>query len=134
MKGFKAAEIKTTEPIVIMKEFIKSYTNWALQNKEVYTAIMFNSNPAILQSTGVLRQGILLENRPAIHILVQSVKDLVNNPEITDEVIELKVQVLWAAAFGLVVRMLIEDIPSEQRERLIEAHIEVVTEGLLHGK
>jgi len=130
MSGFKNAQIKSTDPLVILKEFLLNYAKWAIEQKAIYTSLMFNTSPSILEYTGVLRKGILGENRPAINLLAQVVRSLANAPELSDEVVELRVQVLWSAAFGMIIRIIIEDIPLEQQDRLIEEHFKILTKGL----
>ena len=48
------------------------------------------------------------------------------------ERIELTAQVIWASIFGLIIRLIIEkDLPDEQRQNLIEHHINIVIDGMI---
>ncbi|KJS16160.1 MAG: hypothetical protein VR69_10490 [Peptococcaceae bacterium BRH_c4b] len=129
----RSVEIKTHDPEIMFKEIMKSYTKWAMKNREIYRIIMFNDSPGVLEYTSVLCQGAT-GKRQAIKMLAQAVKTFINDPEKDDEFFELRAQVIWTSSFGLIIRMIIEDIPEEQQERFIAGYVELITNGLRAGK
>ncbi|PKM82859.1 MAG: TetR/AcrR family transcriptional regulator [Firmicutes bacterium HGW-Firmicutes-14] len=140
---FRAVEINNQNPETILREFLKKYIKWAMKNREIYKNIMLNNSTGVLEYTSVLCRGAV-EKRPAVGMLAQVVKELSKEPlpekhlngepEAGDEHMEIKAQAVWASAFGLVIRMIVENIPEEQQERLIAGHIELITDGLRGGK
>ncbi len=129
----RSVEIKTLDPEIMFKEIMTSYTKWAMKNREIYRTIMLNDSPGVLEYTSVLCQGAT-GKRQAIKMLAQAVKTFINDPEKDDEFFALRAQVIWTSSFGLIIRMIIEDIPEEQQERIIAGYVELITNGLRAGK
>jgi AcrR family transcriptional regulator len=95
-----------------------------------YKALMLDSSPRILEFTSVLGEGCC-EKRPAMMALVSSLEQGISDSLFTPCDTRLTAQALWGAAFGLVIRMIIEgDVSAEQRARLIERQIDLLLKGL----
>ncbi|WP_141430795.1 TetR/AcrR family transcriptional regulator [Bacillus sp. 03113] len=122
------------EPEEKLKEGLLRYIELALQMPDEYQTILLNSSPGILEHTSVLFEGAS-NQRAAIGMLCQSLKEIYSKHTIEDSSIELTAQIIWAATFGLIIRLIIEkDISREQRRNLIERHIKVMVDRVVLGK
>jgi hypothetical protein len=85
---------------------------------------MLNDTPAVLSYTAVLFKGAAQE-RKAIGMLCECLSRF-ESDELRDETsIELTAQVIWTAAFGLIMRLIVEkDLPNDQVETLISCYLD----------
>lgn len=114
-----------------LRGFTRNYINMALQNPEEYKNYLLNDSPRILAQTSVLFQGASGQ-RQAVGMLCQALKEFSPNEWDDEEQVELTAQVIWAAVFGLIIRLIIEkDLPNEQRQKLIEHHINLIIDGII---
>lgn len=107
-----------SDPETLLVEFGRKYISWALDNPDFYKAMLLSNSPGILENSSVLFKGAS-KRRPAIRLLSETVKKLCNQD---DDTVELTTQIIWATTFGLIIRMIIEDVPDEQKQRLIDQH------------
>lgn len=124
---------KDAEPEQKLKETTRKYIEIALQMPDEYMNIMLSSSPNILEHTSVLLSGASVK-RQAIAVLCKILKDYYNDITISDDEIELTAQLIWTSTFGLIIRLIIEKVSEEQRDKLINHHIKVIINGLLHVK
>lgn len=124
---------KDAEPEQKLKETARKYIELALQMPDEYMNIMLSSSPNILEHTSVLLSGASVK-RQAIGVLCKIVKDYYKDITISDDEIELTAQLIWTSTFGLIIRLIIEKVSEEQRDKLINHHIKVIINGLLHVK
>ncbi|GFP76012.1 TetR/AcrR family transcriptional regulator [Clostridium fungisolvens] len=114
------------EPASRLEVALRNYINMALKMKEEYRNLLLNSSPNVLQHTSVLFEGASKE-RKAIGILCKCIESLWNESDIDKSKIEVTAQIIWTSTFGLIIRLMIEDfITIEQKEKLINCHIEAV--------
>jgi len=128
-----STQASAEEPAQKLREMIKNYIHLALQIPDQYLTIMMNSSPAILEHTSVLFKGAS-DKRPTMGILCRCLKEIF--PDMADNLIELTAQVMWAATFGLIVRLITERnlISPGQKEKLIEHHITMIIDRILQEK
>jgi len=124
---------KEAEPEQKLKETSRKYIEIALQMPNEYMNIMLSSAPNILEHSSVLFNGASVK-RQAIGVLCKIIKDYYKEFTISDDEIELTAQLIWTSTFGLITRIIIEKVPEEQRDKLINHHIKVIINGLLHVK
>jgi AcrR family transcriptional regulator len=116
-----------------LKKLLKRYILMALSMPDEYKNVMMNDTPEILSHTSVLFKGASSE-RKALALLCNFVKDLSENKKLEDEASELTAQIVWAATFGLIIRLITEkDTKEEQKEILINHHVELMT-AIINGK
>lgn len=74
--------------------------------------------------------------KPALKILFQCLKDIYKDNTIDDNLLELTAQVIAAATFGLITRLILEKdlVSEEQKEKLIEHYIKCIVEGMVLGQ
>ncbi|MNF02601.1 hypothetical protein D3C80_2017730 [compost metagenome] len=90
---------------------------------------MLNSSPAVLAHTSVLQQGAASE-RPAIRMVCGVLRELPGWAGATDAQVELTAQSIWSLAFGLALRVIVEQVDEGQRQRLIDHAADFVLHAL----
>lgn len=129
LDALTSAQTSSQEPEQKMKEMARKYIDLALHMPDEYLAIMLSSSPAILAHTSVLFRGAS-SKRPAIGMLCQCLQEIYTQKDA--DWIECTAQVIWASLFGLIIRLIIEkDMDESQKQRLIEHHIEFVTDKII---
>lgn len=112
-----------------LKESIKSFMMLAVEMGDAYKSIMLNSSPAVLGHTSVLQQGSAYE-RPAISMVCGVLRELPGWTGSTDAQVELTAQTIWSLAFGLALRVIVEQVDEVQRQRLIDHAADFVLQAL----
>ncbi len=102
-----------------LKESIRSFMMLAVEMGDAYKSIMLNSSPAVLAHTSVLQQGAASE-RPAIRMVCGVLREFPGWAGATDAQVELTAQSIWSLAFGLALRVIVEQVDEGQRQRLID--------------
>lgn len=124
--------IKDTEqdPLLRLKNSAYNFINTALQMPDEYMNIMLSSSPNVLPFTSVLFEGAS-QKRQALGMLCGILKEAYSSFKHDDETIELAAQAVWAATFGLIIRLIIEkNIPEQQRNKLIANQIQITLNGV----
>lgn len=116
LSSFDACE-KTPEEK--LKESSKNFITLAVQMGDAYKSIMLNDSVTVLSHTSVLQRGAACE-RTAIGMLCETLRKLPGYTEKADSKVELTAQVIWSLAFGLSLRLIIEQVDDPQRQRLID--------------
>lgn len=89
-----------------------------------YRNVMLNDSPVVLNHTAVLHKGAALD-RNAISMLCSILRQFKGMDARKEEEMELTAQVIWSAAFGLIMRLTVEkELPEKQKEALIIRHVE----------
>ncbi|MFL0247184.1 TetR/AcrR family transcriptional regulator [Candidatus Clostridium stratigraminis] len=126
-------ENSSDKPEEKFKKLLKRYILKALSMPDEYKTVMMNTTPEVLSHTSVLFKGASIE-RKALALLCNFVKDLSGDNILEDEAAELTAQIVWAATFGLIIRLITEkDTKEEQKERLINSHVELMTD-MINGR
>ncbi|WNS45039.1 TetR/AcrR family transcriptional regulator [Paenibacillus sp. MMS20-IR301] len=106
------------------KYSLTQFIRMGIAERSPYSSIMLNSSPAVLSLTAVLHQGAAQE-RSAIGMLCSIIGELEGRPLQKAEVTEKTAQVIWSAAFGLIIRLNLEkNLPEAQKEALIDRLVE----------
>lgn len=118
------------DPEERLKGFARGYIKMALANPEQYRSFLLSDLAGVLAQTSVLFRGAA-SRRSTVAMLVQTLRQIVGSAaQLDDEWYELTAQVIWGAAYGLIVRSMIEGTPPEQMERLVERHVDFISEAL----
>lgn len=104
----------------------KNYIYSALDNADEYMSIMLSNSKEILNYTAVLFKDAK-EDRRAINMLCQLLEEIDNN-QIDD--VELTAQILWTSLFGLIIKIIIEDVDKTQREALINHYLKLAQKAI----
>ncbi|MFD1774583.1 TetR/AcrR family transcriptional regulator [Paenibacillus rhizophilus] len=121
-----AASAKETPPELVFSQTMRRFIETTLADGSSYRNIMLNESPSVLSHTAVLFRGAS-EQRAAIGMLCGILRNFESMRAKKDSDIELTAQIVWSAAFGLILRLTVEkEIPAEQREKLIDGYIELM--------
>ncbi|MDF2922197.1 MAG: transcriptional regulator, TetR family [Paenibacillaceae bacterium] len=107
-----------------------AYIRAALSFPDEYKAFMLHDDPSILARTSLLEHGI--SNRSeTMRLLRDTIESGVAQGQFAPCDAELTAQVLWAAVFGLTMKLIMEkNVEAEQTERLVERQLSLLMRGL----
>lgn len=126
LSSFNTSDITPAEKL---RESSKSFIMLAVQMEDAYKSIMLNNSETVLTHTSVLQRGAVYE-RPAIAMLCRVLRELPGFNEKTDTQVELTAQIIWSLAFGLSLRLIVEQVDDVQRQRLIEHTADFILSAL----
>ncbi|HEX3037407.1 MAG TPA: helix-turn-helix domain-containing protein [Oscillospiraceae bacterium] len=129
VKALAVLQTADMPPKEKLKKSALSFVTLAVKMGDSYKSMMTNDSPQILAHTSVLQQGAATE-RPAINILCNALREFPGFAHCDDLDIELTAQVIWATAFGLSMRLIVEQVDEEQKARLIDRTAEFVLHAL----
>ena len=91
-----------------------------------YKALMLSSSPQILDFTSVLSEGMCAK-RPALKMLAATLEAGISQGIFAPCDTELTAQALWSAAFGLLIRLIVEkDVSPQQQTKLMQRQIDII--------
>lgn len=105
------------------------YIEGMLQRKELYQIMMNASYSVIFAQTKMLHKGISKE-RQSIQALCSCIEQGVQEGLFETDDVELSAQCMWCSIFGLLDRLIKEDIQGEQKERLIQQQTKMVLNSI----
>lgn len=118
----------TVEEQIIQR--FSSYIRAALNMREYYKAVMLSEDPKIIEMTMVLQRDESGEPR-AIEKLESAIEKGMENGEFQKVDPKSTARILWTANYGLILRMIIENIQDDQvNEELIESQFHLLFQGL----
>lgn len=113
-------------PEELLKQSLLQFIRMSLAEGSQYRNVMLNDSPTVLSHTAVLFKGAAQE-RQALGMLCQRLRQFEQMSSREDIYVERTAQVIWSAAFGLILRITVEkDLPEEQREALITHFLEAM--------
>ncbi|QVK19248.1 TetR/AcrR family transcriptional regulator [Mycoplasmatota bacterium] len=119
------------DPLMEIKSIFQAYINAVLDYPEEYKAFMLSNDPNIIEKTTVLEKGISKRSK-TMSLLTEIIQRGIDEGQFQDNDAELTAQIVWSSAFGLVIRLIIENkIGNDQKEKLIQKHFEILFNGLL---
>jgi AcrR family transcriptional regulator len=95
------------EPEKEIKEIFTSYIRSTMDNRDEYMAIMLNDDPAVLKNTVILEKGISNRSR-TMQVLTEALQRGIEQGRFINFDVELTAQILWTAAFGLIIKLMME--------------------------
>jgi AcrR family transcriptional regulator len=122
------------EPEKEIKEIFTSYIRSTMDNRDEYMAIMLNDDPAVLKNTVILEKGISNRSR-TMQVLTEALQRGIEQGRFINFDVELTAQILWTAAFGLIIKLMMErNISEEHIISLIDHHFKVLFYGIMIKK
>ncbi|ULO10071.1 TetR/AcrR family transcriptional regulator [Paenibacillus sp. 19GGS1-52] len=122
----QAREQIDQSPEALLKQSLRQFIRMSLSEGSQYRNVMLNDSPAVLSHTAVLFKGAA-QDRQALGMLCQCLRQFEQMSTRDDIYVERTAQVIWSAAFGLILRITVEkDLPEEQREALITHYLEAM--------
>ncbi|MGE7616185.1 TetR/AcrR family transcriptional regulator [Paenibacillus sp. NPDC101420] len=111
-------------PETLLRQSLEQWIRMTLTTSVEYRNVMLNDTPAVLSYTAVLFKGAGQE-RKAIGMLCQCLSRFESKEQHMESSIELTAQVMWSAAFGLIMRLIVEkNLPEDQVEALISCYLD----------
>lgn len=133
VSSLSSVETPPDQPEQRLRESMRKYIEAALQMPDEYLAVQLNKSPFILEYTAFLYKGASAE-KPALAMLTQCLKDIFRSQNVDDAEIELTAQIIAAATLGLAVKLIFErELDEEQKNKLIEHHINCMIHGAIKG-
>lgn len=132
--SLEKVERDINNPLIELQSIFKAYINAVLENPEEYKVFMLSNDPNIIKKTTVLEEGISKRSK-TMKLLTEIIQRGIDEGQFQDNDAELTAQIVWSSAFGLVIRLIIENgISNDQKEKLIQKHFEIIFNGLMKKK
>ncbi|MEK8214194.1 TetR/AcrR family transcriptional regulator [Paenibacillus sp. FSL L8-0463] len=112
-------------PEEALSRSLSQFIHMAIAEGTQYRNILLNDSAAVLRHTAVLHMGASQE-RKAIGMLCATLRRFKGLGSQSERELELTAQVIWSAAFGLIIRLTVENPPEEQKEALISRHLQAM--------
>lgn len=122
--GLQGSVLTDDEPDNQFRWFMRQYIDNALENPEEYRTVLLSTSPAILKYTAVLYQGASV--KPSVGVIERFLRGTYFKNCEDVHLVEEAVQIIWASMLGLIIRMIIEMTPEDQRTRLVYREIEMM--------
>lgn len=132
INALASVEFSEDDPEETLRELTRNYINAASQMPDEFKNIQLSKSPAILEYTSSMFKGASLK-KPALAILVKCLEKIYKIEENDNSKIELTAQIIAASTFGFIIKLIIEKVDEEQRNRLIDHFIKCVVDGIVHG-
>jgi AcrR family transcriptional regulator len=110
---------------------LKAYIELMLEAPEQFRAIVMNNIEGIQDKVNILDEGISRE-RKSIESMCKLVSLGIEKGIFREMDIELTAQIIWTSTYGLLSRLILEkNISKNQKDRLIDHHLQILINGLL---
>lgn len=129
LKALTSSQQSEESAVEKLGRSIKRYVTLATEMGYTYKNMMLNNSPAFLAHTAVLHRGASTE-RPALAMLCQTLREVPGWAERDEIDIETTAQIIWAAIFGLTLRLIVEKVGEEQKQRLTDQLIKLIFRSL----
>ncbi|MFP4022104.1 MAG: TetR/AcrR family transcriptional regulator [Halanaerobium sp.] len=125
-------EFATAEAEIRYK--FEKYIESALENKHYYKSVMLSQDEEVCRLTSTLKDNSN-KNKSALNNLQKLIESGQKTGEFKEGESEIKAQLIWTATFGLIIRMIMENISdAEKQSSLIKNHFDLIFAGLKKGE
>lgn len=132
VKALSVLQVPDKKPEEKLKACNIRFIKLAAEMGDLYKSLMMNGSPNVLARTSVLQKGASAM-RPAVAMLCSALRELPAWTDCEDADIELTAQIIWSTAFGLSMRLIVEQVEEEQKQRLINRAGEFILQALENG-
>lgn len=118
LQNLNAATAHNSEELLpeeALSRSLSQFIRMAIEEGTQYRNVMLNDSAAVLRHTAVLHMGALQE-RNAIGMLCATLRRFKGLASQSERELELTAQVIWSAAFGLIIRLTVEN-PRRNRRK-----------------
>lgn len=123
-------EVNSNDFETIFKSRIVSYMKAMITHKDVFLLLLQSKDPKIQEATFVLSLKEL-DTRESMKSLLNTIEKGIQLGIFKSiENIEVYVKLLWCSLFGIIERIIIEEIPTQEAELYIEASVVMILRGL----
>lgn len=130
VQAVKEAEESLKTGIDKLQHMSKNYILTALSMKDEFLKAQLNTSSVALKHTSSMFEGAL-KSKPALSVLGKSIVEI--RPDLSEAQVELKAQMITASTFGLIAKLIVEEVNEKQKKRLIDYFIEHVIENIVKG-
>lgn len=110
-----------------------NYMHAMLERKELYQILMNANYPIIAKQTQMLKEGISKE-RSSIQTLCRQIEEGKRQGIFICEHVEQRAQCIWCGVYGLLDRLIKEDVKKDAQERLIKEQLNMLIGSLRYVK
>lgn len=128
-KSLSSLQAAGRTPEETLRESTVRFITLTVEMGDSYKSMMLNRSPTVLAHTSVLQKGAAAE-RPALGMLCKALRELPAWAERAEAEVEITAQMIWSTAFGLSLRLIVEQVGEEQKQRLINRAVEFVLHAL----
>lgn len=133
INSLSSIQVISDKPEDKLRELTRNYINASLKMPDEFKNVQLSNSPAILEYTSSMFKGASAQ-KPALSILAQCLKEIYMGKKLDDSVIELTAQIIAASTFGLIIKLIVENVDEMQKELLIEHFIKCMVDGVILGK
>jgi AcrR family transcriptional regulator len=131
VKSLQELDLDRDDPYGYLRKTLEQYIRSALKSPKEYKEFMIRDDEAAIKITGLLQRGVSSEKQ-SVKMMCDIIGMGIDKGIFKDCDVELTAQLIWTATFGLVMKCIIEkDIPSDQIDRLIEQHLNMLFYGIM---
>lgn len=113
---------------------LRNYIKFVLDEKETSRAVLMNNLDDANLNIKMLYEGVS-KDKKSISSMCDCIQMGIDNGRFKKVDVELTAQIIWTSTYGLISRLIIEkNVPKEQEEKLIEHHLQFITNGLIGEK
>lgn len=120
---------KDTDPAVRLRNGLAGYLRLMIQKRDIFLLLMQSKDTAIQERVNILCPGTG-DKKESIGSLCATLREGVESGCFRDVKIELRAQVIWSGAYGLISRIVTEQPSGEQTEHLIGEYLDMVLDSL----
>jgi AcrR family transcriptional regulator len=133
LQGISNISFDPENPEESMHRAIRSYISVVLENSKMYRAILMHDIEGANEKVWILHEGVS-QTRESMALLCRSIELGIRQRKFKPLDVEPTAQIIWTSTHGLVYRLLIEkNISDQQKEKLIDHHLKLLSHGLLVG-
>lgn len=110
-----------------------AYIKGMLERQELYSILMNAKYPSIAAQTQMLKEG-LSQERSSIQMLCGQIEEGKRQGIYICENVERRAQCIWCGVYGLIDRIIKEQVKGKQQERLIQEQLKMLIGSLRYVK
>lgn len=127
--SLREGNISANNPAEEIRLGFNHYISTVLTFKREYKAFILSERPEILEHTRILYKGIH-KVRPTMAKLCDSLQKGVSEGFFAINDIELTAQAMWVSINGLALRLIIEDVEDDFKDRLVNEQLNLLLKGI----
>lgn len=110
------------------KKSLTSYMHCMLAKETLFILLMSSKNPLIQEKTYILNDEAL--QRQSLQMLTNAIQEGVYQGIFTCEEVGVCAQWIWCSTYGVITRLIQEQVTSEMKEKMIQQHVKAIVASL----
>ena len=108
---------------------LSTYIHYMISNRELFMILFMQDIPVLRDQVSILHRGVS-QQRSSLLLLSQNLRRGKEEGKYSFADEELAAQNIWTATYGLISRMILEQVDAVQMERLIQNHLTLVLQAI----